>query len=60
MDSKDRLLEMIKNGLLNKNTIILAFVQWNTNEDIEEMCQANEIELNLEEYYVRGILCITT
>ena len=44
-DARDRLLELVEEGLLNPNYVILAFCKWNTREDIEEMCHANEIEL---------------
>ena len=44
-DSRDRLLEMIEDGLVDRDVVITAFCKWNTREDIEEMCHANEIEL---------------
>lgn len=44
-DARDRLLELVEEGLLDPNYVILAFCKWNTREDIEQMCHANEIEL---------------
>jgi len=48
-DARDRLLELVEEGLVDPNYVILAFCKWNTREDIEEMCHANEIELWDEE-----------
>ena len=44
-DSRDRLLELVEEGLVDPHYIILAFCKWNTREDIEDMCHANEIQL---------------
>ena len=44
-DSRDRLLEIVEEGLIDPQYVILAFCKWNTSEDIEDMCHANEIEL---------------
>ena len=44
-DSRDRLLELVEEGLIDPNYVILAFCKWNTREDIEDMCHANEIQL---------------
>jgi hypothetical protein len=44
-DSRDRLLEIVEEGLIDPQRVILAFCKWNTREDIEDMCHANEIEL---------------
>jgi hypothetical protein len=44
-DSRDRLLEIVEEGLIDPQYVILAFCKWNTREDIEDMCHANEIEL---------------
>lgn len=48
-DARDRLLELVEEGLIDPNYVILAFCKWNTREDIENMCHANEIELWEEE-----------
>jgi len=44
-DARDRLLELVEEGMVDPNYVILAFCKWVTREDIEEMCHANEIEL---------------
>lgn len=44
-DARDRLLELVEEGLVDPHYVILAFCKWNTREDIEDMCHANEIEL---------------
>ena len=44
-DPRDRLLELVEEGLVDPHYIILAFCKWNTREDIEDMCHANEIQL---------------
>ena len=44
-DSRDRLLELVEEGMIDPQYIILAFCKWNTREDIEDMCHANEIQL---------------
>ena len=44
-DSRDRLLELVEEGMISAQYIILAFCKWNTREDIEDMCHANEIQL---------------
>ena len=44
-DSRDRLLELVEEGMIDPQYVILAFCKWNTHEDIEDMCHANEIQL---------------
>ena len=44
-DPRDRLLELVEEGLVDPYYIILAFCKWNTREDIEDMCHAKEIQL---------------
>ena len=47
--SRDRLLEMVEEGLLCPNHVVLMFCKWNSRDDIIDMCEANEIELWEEE-----------
>jgi len=47
--ARDRLLEMIEDGLVDRDYVIMAFVKWSTNDDVKEMCHANEIPLWEEE-----------
>lgn len=42
---RDRCLEMVENGELDRDALILMFVKWSTADDIEEMLDANEISL---------------
>ena len=44
-DARDRLLELVEEGMISPHYVILAFCKWNTREDIEDMCHANEIQL---------------
>ena len=44
-NSRDRLLELIDEGLVDPNYVIMALVKWSTSDDIEDMCHANEIYL---------------
>jgi hypothetical protein len=44
-DSRDRLLELVEEGVISPHYVVLAFCKWNTREDIEDMCHANEIQL---------------
>ena len=48
-DARDRLLEMVEEGMISPYYVVLAFCKWNTNDDIEAMCHANEITLFDEE-----------
>ena len=38
----DRLLEMLAEGLLDKDNFILACLNWMTDRDVGEMAEANE------------------
>ena len=49
-DARDRILELVEDGYIDPMYVILAFVKWSTNEDIEEMCHANEIVLWEDEW----------
>ena len=44
-DSRDRLLELVEEGMISPHYVVLAFCKWITREDIEDMCHANEIQL---------------
>lgn len=47
--SRDRLLEMVEEGLLDPDYVIGMFCKWNTRDDIIGMFEANAIELWEEE-----------
>jgi hypothetical protein len=44
--STNKLLEMIDNGLLSATSVVTMCLKWMSEDDIEEMCKANEIDLN--------------
>lgn len=41
----NRLLEMIEEGLLDRDTVIMACVKYMSEDDVAEMCHMNEIPL---------------
>lgn len=43
MNIKDELLKAVDEGFISAEQLVLAFVKWNTAEDIEEMLKANEL-----------------
>ena len=54
MDARDMLLELIDEGVLDRQAVIEAFVRWCTNDEIVEMCHANELPLFDEEEVDEG------
>ena len=44
-DVKDRLLEAVEDGIVDKDVIIMCFVKALTSDDIEEILKMNEISL---------------
>lgn len=50
----NQLLEMVKDGLLNKDQVILACVNCMSEDDIKDMMIANEFVFDLEEDYHDG------
>jgi hypothetical protein len=38
----NRLLEMIEEGLLDRDTVIMACVKYMSEDDVADMCHANE------------------
>jgi hypothetical protein len=45
----NKLLEMIKNGLLDKDQVILACVKYMSEDDVEDMMHTNEMFIDEEE-----------
>jgi len=45
MSARDKLLELVEEGLIDPMYVIMAFVKWSTNDDVADMCHANEISL---------------
>ena len=45
----NKLLEMVEEGLLDKDTVILACVKYMSEDDVRDMMEANEMLLDEEE-----------
>ena len=45
----NKLLEMDDNGLLSPTTVITMCLKWMSEDDVAEMCKANEIEFDEDE-----------
>lgn len=43
--NRERILEMVEEGLVNPQYLIECFVRWSTSDDIAQMCEANDIDL---------------
>lgn len=48
-ENTNKLLEMIDEGLLDKDTILQAALEWLSDAEVEEMCRRNDIFLNEED-----------
>lgn len=44
----NKLIEMIDDGLLSAGSVVTMCLKWMSEDDIEEMCKANEINLDEE------------
>ena len=44
-DARERLCEAVQEGLLDPDMFVIMVAKWMTNDDIIEMCDANEINL---------------
>ena len=47
IDAREKVLELVEEGMIDKDYLIGAFVRWLTSDEIEEMAHANEIALGL-------------
>ena len=45
----NKLLEMIEEGILSRDTVILACVNYMSEDDVADMCHANEFFYDEEE-----------
>lgn len=45
----NKLLEMVDEGLINKNDLIVACLKWMSEDDVKEMAEANEFIMEDEE-----------
>ena len=46
-DARERLCEAVQEGLLDPDMFVVMVAKWMTNDDIIEMCDANEINLKI-------------
>ena len=46
-DARERLCEAVQEGLLDPDYFVVMVAKWMTNDDIIEMCDANEINLKI-------------
>ena len=45
----NKVLEMVDEGLLNPRDVLVMALKWMSEDDIKEMCKANEIDLDMED-----------
>jgi hypothetical protein len=45
----NKLLEMLDNGLLSPTSVVTMCLKWMSEDDVKEMCKANEINLDEDE-----------
>ena len=46
-DARERLCEAVQEGLLDPDNFVVMVAKWMTNDEIVEMCDANEINLKI-------------
>lgn len=44
---REYVMDLIDEGLIDSEDMVLMFVKWNTSDDIKEMLEANDIELDV-------------
>lgn len=42
-DATNKILEMIDNGLLSPTSVVTMCLKWMSEDDVKEMCKANEL-----------------
>ena len=42
----EKVLEMVDEGMLNPRDVLLMCLKYMSDDDVKEMCKANEIDLN--------------
>ena len=45
-ETTNKVLEMIDEGLLNPRDIVMMCLKWMSEDDVKEMCKANELDLD--------------
>tara|TARA_B100001057_G_scaffold251769_1_gene252010 strand:+ start:379 stop:708 length:330 start_codon:yes stop_codon:yes gene_type:complete len=48
-EATNRLLEMIENGEVSKDDVVMACVKYMSEDEVADMCHCNEIDLGLDE-----------
>lgn len=48
-ETSNKLLEMVHEGLLSPTTVITMCLKWMSEDDVKEMCAANEIYFEEDE-----------
>ena len=46
----DKILEMVEEGILDKDTVIMSCLKYMSEDDVADMAQMNEFFINEEEY----------
>ena len=46
----DKILEMVEEGILDKDTVIMSFLKYMSEDDVADMAHSNEFFINEEEY----------
>ncbi len=45
----NKVLEMVDEGLLGSRDVLIMCLKWMSEDDVKEMCKANEINLDVED-----------
>lgn len=45
-EATNKVLEMVDNGILNPRDVLLMALKWMSEDEVKEMCKANEIDLD--------------
>ncbi len=48
-EATNKVLEMVDNGILNPRDVLIMALKWMSEDDVKEMCEANEIDLDMED-----------
>ncbi len=46
----DKILEMVEQGILDKDTVIMSCLKYMSEDDVADMAHSNEFFINEEEY----------
>lgn len=53
----NKVLEMIDEGLLDPKQVVLMCLKWMSEEEVKEMCKANELDLDQEDEFADLTCC---